>query len=35
MSKKESNNWNTWYILLVFALILQIILYYIFTKHWA
>src|SRR5690606_11816041 len=34
MKNKRLNNWNTWYILLVVALVVQIILYYIFTKYW-
>lgn len=28
-------NWNTWYILLAAALVVQIIFYYLFTKFWA
>src|SRR5690606_25271896 len=34
MKNKRLNNWNTWYILLVVALVVQIVLYYIFTKYW-
>lgn len=32
---KQSGNWNIWYLLLAVALIVQIILYYLFTKFWA
>lgn len=32
---KQLKNWNTWYVLLVAALILQIAFYYLFTKFWA
>lgn len=31
----QLKNWNTWYILLASALVLQIIFYYLFTKFWA
>jgi hypothetical protein len=34
MSKKIKN-WKIWYLLLAFALVLQIVLYYWFTKFWA
>jgi len=33
MNKKI--NWKIWYLLLAFALVLQIVLYYWFTKFWA
>ncbi|MDQ1162965.1 hypothetical protein QE422_003333 [Chryseobacterium sp. SORGH_AS 447] len=32
---KQPANWNIWYLLLAVALIVQIILYYLFTKFWA
>ncbi|EJL71499.1 Uncharacterised protein [Chryseobacterium indologenes] len=32
---KQLKNWNTWYILLAAALVLQIAFYYWFTKFWA
>ncbi len=32
---KQLKNWNTWYILLAAGLVLQIVLYYLFTKFWA
>lgn len=32
---KQPVNWNIWYLLLAVALIVQIILYYLFTKFWA
>ena len=32
---KQFKNWNTWYILMVVALVLQITFYYGFTKFWA
>ncbi len=32
---KNLKNWNTWYLLLAAALVLQIALYYWFTKFWA
>ncbi len=32
---KKLKNWNTWYLLLAAALVLQIVLYYWFTKFWA
>ncbi len=32
---RQRGNWNIWYVLLAVALIVQIILYYLFTKFWA
>jgi hypothetical protein len=32
---KPLKNWKTWYLLLAAALVLQIVLYYLFTKFWA
>lgn len=32
---KRLKNWTLWYLLLAIALVLQIILYYWFTKFWA
>ncbi len=32
---KQLKNWTLWYLLLAIALVLQIILYYWFTKFWA
>jgi len=32
---KQLKNWNTWYILLAVALVVQIVFYYLFTKFWA
>lgn len=31
---KRLKNWTLWYLLLAIALVLQIILYYWFTKFW-
>lgn len=31
----QFKNWNTWYILLAIALVVQIAFYYLFTKFWA
>lgn len=31
----QLKNWNTWYVLLTVALVLQIAFYYLFTKFWA
>ncbi|SHM85593.1 hypothetical protein SAMN05421639_101721 [Chryseobacterium shigense] len=31
----QLKNWNTWYVLLAAALVLQIVFYYWFTKSWA
>ncbi|WP_346985629.1 PIG-L family deacetylase [Chryseobacterium sp. POE27] len=35
LMNKQLKNWNTWYILLAAALVLQIAFYYVFTKFWA
>ncbi|CAD7797374.1 hypothetical protein CHRY9390_00158 [Chryseobacterium aquaeductus] len=32
--KNQFKNWNTWYILLAVALVVQIAFYYFFTKFW-
>ncbi len=32
---KRLKNWTLWYLLLAIALVLQIVLYYWFTKFWA
>jgi hypothetical protein len=31
----EKNNWNIWYIAVLGFLVLQVVLYYIFTQYWA
>jgi hypothetical protein len=32
---KPFKNWNTLYLLLAAALVIQIVFYYLFTKFWA
>jgi hypothetical protein len=34
MSTTRKEHWLSWYIALVVVLILQIVLYYFFTRHW-
>ncbi len=34
--QSESNtNWNLWYVIVLVALVVQIIFYYLFTRYWA
>ena len=35
MNKPEKQSWTGWYVAVLTALVVQIILYYWFTKYWA
>lgn len=35
MPDEPKQNWNNWYVAVIAVLLLQIVLYYWFTEHWA
>lgn len=35
MEQNRKENWNGWYAAVILVLLLQIVLYYWFTKHWS
>jgi len=35
MTGEPKQNWKKWYVAVLAALLLQIVLYYWFTEHWA
>lgn len=34
MDNSRKHNWNTWYAVVLIVLLLQIVLYYLFTRYW-
>lgn len=35
MRVNKEDNWNKWYAAVILVLLLQIVLYYLFTRHWS
>jgi hypothetical protein len=35
MSDVKKTNWMAWYISVLLVLVLQVVLYYLFTKYWS
>jgi len=35
MTKENNPNWMRWYVGVLLVLLLQMILYYLFTKYWS
>ncbi len=34
MDNSKKHNWNKWYAVVLIVLLLQIVLYYLFTQYW-
>lgn len=35
MTEEKTSHWRTWYAVVLLVLLVQIVLYYLFTRYWA